>query len=364
MEGYNRVRRMSGSYVKLVVVLLILGAVALLSGCSDAGKISPSPVSHSSYTLPISERSFYIGMVPTPRTVPTSGFDDIVNAYEEAGEISEVTMVWVSPQGIGQYDKLMQNKVVTALRVYGLKPVVTLSFATVKQVPGEGLKYVVDAPEGVNADLSSPAFRKLWVEEAGKIAREFKPEYFSLGNEVNDYFYLHPGDLDTYLSLYDEAYAEIKKVSPGTKVFVVFSYEHMIDNDQFDMLKKFDTRSDLIGLTTYPWSQFDTPGDIPADYYSRLNGYTNKPIAFTEIGWISSGGTEREQADFLVRFLELTKSNRLEMVNWLFLHETALSGEMASVAKPETGTISLKNADGSKKEIYGVWLDLKALKKV
>lgn len=67
---------------------------------------------------------------------------------------------------------------------------------------------------------------------------------------------------------------------------------------------------------------------------------------------------------FNLKFLELTKSNRLEMVNWLFLHETTFSGDSASIFKPETGTVSLKNADGSKKEIYGVWLDLKALKKV
>jgi hypothetical protein len=354
---------------KAIIVFLILGTIAMFCGCTggDTGNITPSPVKHSSYTLPISERSFYIGVVPTPRTVPTTGFEDLNNAYKENGRIAEVSMVWVSPQGIGQYDALVQNQVMTALKVYDLKPVVTLSFATIKQVPGEGLKYVVDAPAGVNPDLSDPTFRKLWVEEAKKIARDFKPEYFSLGNEVNDYFYLNPGDLDAYLTLYDEAYSEIKKVSPDTKVFVVFSYDHMIDNDQYDMLARFDSRSDLIGLTTYPWSQFDSPDEIPDDYYSWLNMYASKPIAFTEIGWTSSAGagsSEKEQADFLVRFLELTKSNKLEMVNWLFLHEMTLDGITASVARPEAGTASLRKADGSEKEVYGVWLDLQALKKV
>jgi hypothetical protein len=354
---------------KFLAIILILGSMILLSGCTggDTGKTSVTPIKQSSYILPISERSFLTGVIPTPRIIPTPGFEDITNAYTEAGDISEVSMVWVSPQGIGQYDKLKQNQVITALRVYGIKPVVTLNFATVKQVPGEGLKYVVDAPEGVNADLSDPTFRKTWVEEARKIAQEFKPEYFSLGNEINDYFYLHPEDLDAYLSLYDEAYSEIKKASPDTKVFAVFSYDHMIDNDQYDLLARFDARSDLIGLTTYPWSRFDAPEKMPDDYYSRLNKYTNKPIAFTEIGWISSaegGSSEKEQADFLVRFLALTKGNKVEMVNWLFLHEVTLSGESASISRPETGTISLRNADGSKKKIYDVWLDLKTLKKV
>ena len=352
--------------VKRLLICLI-AIVVLTGGCTqpDTATVSPTPAParHSSYTLPIPERSFYIGLVPSPRTIPPTTFEDITAAYEEAGGIAEASMVWVSPQGIGQYDKLKQNNVVTALRVYGIKPVITLGFATIRQVPGEGLKYVIDAPAGVNADLSDPGFRRLWVDEARKIAGELKPEYFSLGNEINDYFYLHPGELDDYLSLYDEAYAAIKDASPGTKVFVVFSYDHVIENSQYDMLRQFDSRSDLIGLTTYPWQRYDAPGDIPGDYYARLNSYVDKPLAFTEIGWASSGsGSEKEQAEFLVKFLELTRGNEVEMVSWLFLHETPLTGDLASIARPETGTISLKYADGSKKEVYGVWLDVHGLK--
>ena len=82
----------------------------------------------------------------------------------------------------------------------------------------------------------------------------------------------------------------------------------------------------------------------------------NRPVAFTEIGW---AGNETEQAEFLVRFLELTKDIDLEMVNWLFLHEIEFSGIGESVFSPESATIALKNADGTEKEIYDVWLDLK-----
>ena len=350
-------------------VILMLAIVVSLAGCSlnNAGAPAQQPVNprHSTYDLCISERDFYIGVVPTPRTVPAATFDDITAAYEEAGDIAEVAMVWVTPSGIGQYDKLKQNNVITAFRVYGVRPVVTLGFATIRQVPEEGLKYVVDAPAGVNADLSDPQFRRLWVDEARKIAGDFKPEYFSLGNEINDYFYLHPDELNDYVSLYDEAFAAIKEASPDTKVFVVFSYEHLIENGQYDLLALFDSRADMIGLTTYPWNQYDAPQDMPDDYYRRIEKYTGKPIAFTEIGWISSaekGSSEKEQAEFLTRFLQLTRGSDIEMVSWLFLHETSFSGESAAVFQPEAGTIALKHADGSKKEIYDVWLDLKDLK--
>jgi len=100
---------------------------------------------------------------------------------------------------------------------------------------------------------------------------------------------------------------------------------------------------------------FQTPDDIDEDYYSRLNDYLDKPIAFTEIGWPSTH-SELEQAEFLNRFIELTEKNEMEMVNWLFLHEMDVTdGIGGSIFSPETGTIALKRSDGAKKEVYGTW---------
>jgi len=338
-------------------ILLILTLTLLITGCAKEIEQEEIKEKHSTYTFPITERDFYIGMVPMPKSEPETTFDDITAAYEEVGQLGEVTMVWGTPSGIGLLEKLKQNQVVTAVRVYGLKPVLTLNFHTIKEIPGEGLKVVIDAPEGVEADASDEEFRELWVQEAKNIAKEFKPEYFSLGNEINDYFYLNPDDLEDYLTLYDQAYKAIKEVSPKTKVMVVFSYTHLIDNNQWDLFERFDV--DVFGLTTYPWKHFSTPDEIETDYYSKLNQYTSKPIAFTEIGW---AGDETQQAEFLVKFLDLTKDNDLEMINWLFLHETTLSGIVGAVSDPATSTIALKKADGTKKEIYNVWLDLKEIK--
>jgi len=51
----------------------------------------------------------------------------------------------------------------------------------------------------------------------------------------------------------------------------------------------------------------------------------------------------------------------IEMVNWLFLHEIEFSGIGESVFSPESTKIALKRADGTRKEIYDVWLDLKEI---
>ena len=313
--------------------------------------------------LPISKRKFLIGVVPNPARSPNSSFKDLLEAYKEAGKIAEVCPIWVEKQGIGEFDLLKRNKILTGIRVYGLKPLLTLNFATIKK-GAKGLEYIVDAPEGIPPKLSDPAFRSLWLNETENIAKEFKPEYFSLGNEINDFFYLHPEELQPYLSLLSEAYGRIKKVSPQTKVLVVFSYNHLIENNQLDLLKDFEDKVDLIGLTTYPYKQFPNPDAIPKDYYARLKKYTDKPIAFTEIGWSSGkGSSEKMQADFLVRFLELTKELNIEMVNWLFLHETVVGGIAGQISHKDVGTIALKKADGKAKEIYYIWLSLKELEK-
>lgn len=338
------------SKIKTSQIILLSLVGFWLAGCTSPDVDRFEPDSRG--------RDFFLGMVPSPRSIPDSSFDDLVDAYQEVGNIAEVAMIWGNPGGIGLYDQLMGNQVVTAVRVYGLKPVLTLNFHTIKEIPGKGLNLVIDAPGGVPAVASDPFFRELWVSEAKRIAQEFKPDYFSLGNEINDYFLIHPDEVNEYLSLFQEAYMEIKAVSPETKVLVVFSYTHLIDNQQWELLEIFSEFVDLMGLTTYPQKHFDSPEEIDEDYYSRLNDYLDIPIAFTEIGWPSSQ-SEEVQADFLTRFVELTKDNEIEMINWLFLHEMDVSGGIGKgVFSPETGTIALKKADGTKKAVYNIWEDL------
>ena len=365
-------------------VFLVL-AVILMAGCPGEGtepaapQENGEPISpikqvgkHEAYVTPdetepqepgqfepeeITTRSYYIGVIPSPQTEPETSFDDLIDAYAEAGELGEIMMVWSDPNCIGLCEKLTQNRVVEAVRNNGMEPVLTLSFVTLIEVPGEGLEYTICWPNHTAVNITDTAFREAWVTEAKNLAEDFQPKYLSLGNEVNDYFYLHPEDLESYLSLYDEAYTEIKKVSPDTQVFVVFSYTHLIDNDQWELVETFDARADIIGLTTYPWKHYDAPEELPQTYYVQVTNHTSKPIAFTEIGW-PSDDSETEQAEFLSVFQQRTAGMDLEMVNWLFLHEVKLEGNIGSITEEETQTIALKTANGTKKEIYSKWEEL------
>jgi hypothetical protein len=353
-----RQRLLSSPARSLAILVVCFGLSISSCGTSPGIEIDQPEAGHAAGEDLLEGRSFLLGMVPSPKTIPDSTFEDLGNAYQEVAEIADVVMIWGNPGGIGLYDRLLQSQVVTAVRVYDLQPVLTLNFHTIKEIPGQGLGLVIDAPEGINPEVSDPVFRERWIAEAKMIAQEFEPEYFSLGNEINDYFLFHPEDVDVYLSLFDSAYREIKEVSPDTKVFVVFSYNHLIDNHQWELLEIFSTHVDLIGLTTYPWQHYASPEEIDMAYYSQLNDHLDRPIAFTEIGWPSTS-SEQDQAAFLTRFVELIAENEVEMVNWLFLHEMDVTeGIGRSIFSPETGSIGLKSADGRKKLVYKVWVDL------
>ncbi len=352
------------------LIILLFFLIILFSGCFQPNtveekktlngkKIEKTIVKEKEF-----KRTFLLGIVPNPKFSKTFNFNNLINAIEESSKLVDVVMVWTGTN-IGQFEKLKQNRVIEGLRVFGLKTVITLNFATIKQVKGKGLVFVIDAPSGMVADLKNEKFRNAWKKEAKNLAQNFKPEYFSLGNELNDYFYLHPEQLDDFFSLFEETFDEIKKVSPNTKVFVVFSYNHLIENNQWNLIEKFEKKADLIGLTTYPWKNFDNPNEIEEDYYSRIKNYTNKPIAFTEIGWVSSeqdNSSEKEQAEFFEKFLILTKELDIEMVNWLFLHEAQLDGMLQKITNPSTQTIALKKVKATKKQIYQKWVELKKLK--
>jgi hypothetical protein len=114
-------------------------------------------------------------------------------------------------------------------------------------------------------------------------------------------------------------------------------------------------KADLIAFTTYPGIVFADPNDIPDAYYAELPQRTAKPIAFSEIGWPSSLGaagwqsSEEEQARFVTRFFELTRTLEPRIAIWSFLYDQSL-------ADPFRG-IGLLRPDGTKRPAWQAWND-------
>lgn len=311
--------------------------------------------------LPIRRRTFRTGTTPN---VGRSG--DILAALRLSREVGPITMYWTERTGPGMYDLLSRPNAVSGkthfetLRALGFTPVLNMNPWTV--APGRGM---VRNDGSASSDFGDAAFRRTTCEEAAAIAGRFRPTYLSIGNEVNSvYERLGRESFEGLASLEREMYSAVKAASPETRVLIVLSYSQLVDlsgKPRLFLLDRLKGCYDVLGLTTYPWRKYSTPADMPADYYRRLTRWVRAPIAFTEIGWSSDeeqGGSEKEQADFLVRFLELTRGMRLEFVNWAFLHDLPPESVGGPVVQRSHLGLGLRRLDGSAKP---VWRLFKAL---
>ena len=65
-----------------------------------------------------------------------------------------------------------------------------------------------------------------------------------------------------------------------------------------------------LGLSSYPYFEFNDPNDIPSNYYSRLVQGRNTPVFISEGGWSSQQvgtytETTQKQADYITKQLQL-----------------------------------------------------------
>ncbi len=353
---------------KIIPFLLIFSfAVASCVNATVVEKAKSEEVS-----LPITSRSFLIGVTPTFKLNGT-----LEEVYETAGSVADVMNLWFV--NVPWYNTTMHLKkpetqgLLGLINSSGLTPIFQLNFWNVS-----GGKVILQVPPYMNStttNLGTPELRQLWIEQAVNISRDYHPKYFCIGNEIDTYYWnCSQEDFDNYVSLVSETYGNIKAVSPHTKVFVVFRLDTIDSYNGWFLIEKFDKdKIDLFGFTSYPYmlgypgvARYEKPEDIPSDYYTGILNYTGvKPIAFSEIGWTSSellrGRSEQEQVEFLLWFLENTKDMPLEIVSWLCLHDLRTVEEETNPNAKPNDFAGLKYMNGTEKAIWIYWQELYAL---
>ena len=139
--------------------------------------------------------------------------------------------------------------------------------------------------------------------------------------------------------------SEVKKASPETQVTVTFQYEdlqgmlptadkHFAD---WQLIKSFEDKSDVTAISTYPSFAFARASDIPANYYSQLRGFTDKPIVIAEMGYSSdagaqgiNNGTKEDQDAFLARALADAEQLNMPAVIWFAAWDPAYAQDTSS----------------------------------
>lgn len=286
-----------------------------------------------SHTVLGKDAKFETGIAITPRNFPNHSAKDLDNAFEMASYLGKYSVFIFQWHELDlRIVKLMLDK----SRKSNLTPILGLSPTSLDKGRKE-----LDLPDDVRKkagdviSFANPVIRKEYIKTAKKLAH-LKPPYLCLATEIN---FLAIQRLDEYLhfvTLYKEAYDEIKKISPDTKVFVSFQWEwvRIVDAKEIHKVKEhskviniFKPQLDIIGLTTYPSAFHDTPEQLPADYYSWVYHHIDKndTVLFMETGWPTSGtGSEAEQKKFIQRLPELLAQVKTSIVAWALLHDVGL----------------------------------------
>lgn len=258
------------------------------------------------------------GIELIPAHFPNSSSQDFVDTLSltaQAGGHSSLIWHWSDTQTRDQIPAI-----VAGMRQFGLKSLVQVG-AIFLNAPGP--------PEGYVKSFGDTWTRVRFLNDVTMIANT-QPDYVVLATEINLLYRFNPAEFAHYRTLYAQAYATIKAISPGTKVGVSFLYSLWFANyflDNIDVPAMLGTM-DFIAFTTYPeWllreGHFARIQDIPPDFHGAVRiAYPNARVVFSEVGWASKvRGTPEEQALFVRELPRLLSTARPELVTWAVLHD-------------------------------------------
>jgi hypothetical protein len=257
------------------------------------------------------------GVLMTPSHMPLPGPDDIGQAIFETATVGgHVSYMVEWPTN----DRDVEN-IAGLLPIYrqmGLQ--IFLQFAPTSV--GGPLP-----PDGYATTFADPQLRALYLANIRRLA-EFEPDYLNLAAEINLLYYANPSEWDHFKTLYQEAYAAAKAISPTTQIGVSYHLDLLFGFRQLELIGNLGPQ-DYIGFTTYPsWTVknglFDSVADIPTAYYDRIRVVLppSMPVIFSEVGWSHDGGTTlEEQAEYVVELPRLMNSTAPTLITWAMLHD-------------------------------------------
>jgi len=324
---------------KYILTITLILAILLLPACTEKAD-----------TTIVSQGEPLKGVSLSPKSFQGDDFTGFFAKAKQAGSIVSWAGDW---QELANLEKGGPTVVASLASTYEYTPIIQAQFFT--QSTGKLLRPFDETT------------RQQYKDAAVNFAKKFKPTYLGIGIEVNILYEKSPADFDNFVSFYSEVYDAVKQASPDTKIFPTFQLEKMKGmsgglfggtndpaNAEWQLLDRFP-KADLIAFTTYPGLVYETPAEIPADYYAETRTKTTKPIAFTEIGWHSAASpagwesAEEEQAAFVTRFFELTKSLDAELFIWSFLYDQ-------NTIEP-FNTMGLISREGNEKTAFNIWRD-------
>lgn len=222
----------------------------------------------------------------------------------------------------------------------------------------------------VTVDFTNPIERAIFLDAVVSFVTDHRPPYLGVGNEVNRVWEEDPAAFDAWVVALPEIVAVVRAASPGTQVFATFQYEFLRGLDEITGAGRVEDWTpldvaaphlDLVAFTSYPYFAFETPEDLPADYYGAITEHTDRPVGFTELGWPSAriaplagsaveglGGTPEEQVAFIERLEALLEPVDPSFAMWVWAYDTPAVG-------PTFESLGLSEQGGAPKPALEAW---------
>lgn len=273
-------------------------------------------------------RTYRMGFAPTPPRATTESVIQTAHQIAERGELAlmQQEVPWAALlDGSQTMEAALEERRELAdfLRALGLEIVFLLD-------PLDGLDRRKEPPDLIarGRSITEPEIRALHDDWALEVARILRPEWYGLASEVNTLADLGDPALHAAIrAMVNELSPRIRAASPGTRTFVSFQADQAYglpgfprNVDHLELIDDYEV--DGLGLSTYPVFVLEDPSEIPADFFSRFDEATEKPLLLVEGGWGSkptaaTQGTPAEQADFFRRVAGLLDD--VEAEAWVFL---------------------------------------------
>ncbi len=306
----------------------------------------------------------HLGVAVTARHFPSSSAGEIDAAFALAAQLGDHAVF------IHQWSELdlpTARRVLDKARAAGLEPIVGLSPTALSNGRKDlDVPWQVRLFAGKPVSFADPIVRAAFRTAARQLAA-LGPRDLCLATEINLLALQRRDEFLHFVTLYKEAYREVKRISPGTRVFVSFQWEWMriLDATEPDRIAEhskvvdvFRPQLDLIALTTYPAPFHAAPENLPANYYTWVYRHVRKTdeVLLMEAGWPTAGaGSEVEQANYIRRLPELLRGVKVVGVDWALLHDVDLPAFDANL-----NTVGLLTRDGRPKRGLDAFRALRA----
>lgn len=229
---------------------------------------------------------------------------------------------------------------------------------------------------------NNPQVMTAYLNYVRRAAEVFKPTFLTIGIEMSELALSHPDEWEPFAELMTETLEGLRASHPDIKLSVEFVLQSLLLPRVAKQVKPLTEQLDFLGISFYPYgSAFGEFLGAPAlaepsaqwlEPLVWLGGYTDKPIAIVETGYVTKPGSaygldfsgdEALQEVFLRDLIEMANEEQYLFVIWFIPvdYEKLLAklpgGDNAEAAKIWVNA-GLFDRDLNPKPAWKIWQSL------